>query len=215
MEENISKVSDYLGEHFNDFEILIVENQKGSPTALKAEEIASEDKRIRHIHAHGNGKGSAVEKSILESRQYKVGFMDADLATDIEHTVEAVEKLDDYNFVIGSRTGEGADRNIGRKVPSLVFNNLLKLVFNSKINDHQCGFKFFRRQKVEEIMDEVKNKHFFWDAELLVRAQRQGISIYELEVNWKEEEGSNVNVFLDGLKFFSEIIRLKKDLITE
>jgi glycosyltransferase involved in cell wall biosynthesis len=182
---------------------------------LKAEKIGSEDQRIQHIHSSKNGKGAAVEKGIIESRFDKVGFMDADLATDIEHTAEAVEKLDDYDFVIGSRTGEGTERNIGRKIPSLVFNNLLKTVFSSEIEDHQCGFKFFRKEKVEEIMEEVKNKHFFWDAELLVRAQRQGISVYELEVNWKEDEDSNVNVLLDGLKFFSEIIRLKKDLITE
>jgi glycosyltransferase involved in cell wall biosynthesis len=175
---------------------------------LKAEKIASEDQRIRHIHSSKNGKGAAVEKGILESRFDKVGFMDADLATDIE-------QLDDHDFVIGSRTGERADRNIGRKIPSLVFNNLLKTVFSSGIEDHQCGFKFFRKEKVEGIMEEVKNKHFFWDAELLVRAQRRGISVYELEVNWKEDEDSNVNVLLDGLKFFSEIIRLKKDLITE
>ncbi|MFQ3274955.1 MAG: glycosyltransferase involved in cell wall biosynthesis [Candidatus Nanohaloarchaea archaeon] len=190
-----------------------MENQKDSPTAEKADKLASETENIRHLHSEKEGKGYAVEKGIRESKFRKVGFMDADLATDIEHTREAAEKLEDYSFVIGSRTGEGAKRAFSRQVPSLIFNKLLKLVFSSDIEDHQCGFKFFNKSEVESVMSKVENKHFFWDAELLVRAQREDISVYELEVRWQESGDSNVNVVLDGLKFLKEIIRLKKELV--
>lgn len=142
--------------------------------------------------------------------------MDADLATDISYTEEAVQNLkENSGIVIGSRTGEEAQRDLGRKIPSFIFNNLLKIVFNSGVDDHQCGFKFFEKEKIEEVMKDVENKGFFWDAELLVRAQRQGVEICEMEVSWQEEGDSKVDVVSDGLKFFKEIIRLKKDLITE
>lgn len=183
-------------------------------TAEKASRIASEKEAVRHLHSENRGKGYAIEKGVRESKSGRVGFMDADLSTNIEHTEEAVRKLDQYDFVIGSRNRMN-DRALSRKVPSLIFNKLLNTFFSSKIADHQCGFKFFRKEELEKVMDNVRNKHFFWDAELLIEAQRNQISIYELEIEWLDEGGSNVNVFLDGLRFLKEMIRLKIEKVLE
>lgn len=214
LEDNTEELIEYLEEIFETFEILLVENSKGSLTSEKASKIASEKEAVRHLHSENNGKGYAIEKGVRESRSGKVGFMDADLSTDIEHTEEAVRKLDQYDFVIGSRT-KMTNRALSRKVPSLIFNKLLNTFFSSKIADHQCGFKFFRKDQLEEVMGNVRNKHFFWDAELLIKAQRNQISIYELEIEWVDEGSSTVNVFLDGLRFLKEIIRLKIEQVIE
>lgn len=214
LEENVKIIEEYLQKVADDFEIILVEDHSGTPTAKKAEEIASKSEKIRHIHSDANGRGVSIEKAIRESTNKFTGYMDADLATDIEHIPEFIERLESgCDIVIGSRTEGNVDRKFRRKVPSIVFNRLVKNVLGSDIDDHQCGFKFFRKESVEKVLQDVKNQHFFWDAELLIFAQRKNLKICKVAVIWEEKGDSTVNIFLDSSKFFKEIIRLKKDLM--
>lgn len=212
--ENIRLLEDYLEENTDSFEIILVEDHSKTPTAEEAQSIASKRKNIRHIHSDVNGRGVSIEKGIRESQHRLTGYMDADLATDINHIPEFVEKLEDgCDIVIGSRTKGNVKRKLRRKIPSIVFNRLGKTILGSEIEDHQCGFKFFRKEKVEKILKDVKNRHFFWDAELLIIAQRKNLHVCTVAVRWEEKGDSTVNLIPDSLKFLKEILRLKKDLI--
>jgi len=60
------------------------------------------------------------------------------------------------------------------------------------VHDHQCGFKAFRRERLLSLLPEVRDTHWFWDTEVLVRAQRKGYSIKEFPVRWREGQGTTV-----------------------
>jgi hypothetical protein len=54
----------------------------------------------------------------------------------------------------------------------------------------------------------VKDEQWFWDTELLVRAQREGYRVKEFPIKWDEKGDTKVETFKDGLHMFSKIIKL-------
>jgi hypothetical protein len=87
----------------------------------------------------------------------------------------------------------------------------MKIYFHSKIKDHQCGFKAFKKEKLLQLLDEMgyeKTRGWFWDVELLVRAQRKGYSIDEFPVEWKEGKLSSFNIQRE-LRMLPYVLKLK------
>jgi hypothetical protein len=92
-----------------------------------------------------------------------------------------------------------ADRTFSRSISSKTYNFLVRHMLGSKVRDHQCGFKAFKRDAVLSLLDEVEAKHWFWDTEILVRAQRHGFNVKEIAVEWKSGKGTKVNLFNCGI----------------
>ena len=78
----------------------------------------------------------------------------------------------------------------------------------SKVRDHQCGFKAFRREPLLDLLDEVCADHWFWDTELLVRAHRRGYSIKEIPVLWKSGRDTKVRLLHDSVYMGWQIFSL-------
>ena len=81
----------------------------------------------------------------------------------------------------------------------------------SEIKDHQCGFKAFKREPLFDILDEVKDEHWFWDIEILVRAQRRGYKIKEFPVKWRCGRKTTVDLKRDVIGMGTQIIRLWRE----
>jgi hypothetical protein len=99
-------------------------------------------------------------------------------------------------------------RPFKRGFASKGFNFLTRLMLGSKLYDHQCGFKSFRREALFALMDNIKDTHWFWDTELFVRAQRAGYRIKEFPVEWKQGGTTKVNLVKDVFGMGSQIFRL-------
>ena len=85
---------------------------------------------------------------------------------------------------------------------------MVRFILGSKVCDHQCGFKAFRKDKIIFIIDKIKDNHWFWDTELLIRGQRQGYKIKEIPVAWKESKSTKVSITKDANSMGRQIIRL-------
>jgi len=101
-----------------------------------------------------------------------------------------------------------AKRSKKRLIASKVYNEMVRVLLNSKIRDHQCGFKAFNRKSVILILDEIKDEHWFWDTEILVKGQYKGLKIKEIPVRWQEGESTTVNLFRDSYNMLVKIIQL-------
>ena len=77
----------------------------------------------------------------------------------------------------------------------------------SALYDHQCGFKAFNKQKILPVIPAIRSRHWFWDTELLVRGQRQGLSVREFPVRWRAGKGTTVKI-RDVFEMGSSILRL-------
>jgi uncharacterized protein (TIRG00374 family) len=139
-------------------------------------------------------------------------YIDVDLATDMKHLEKLVRAVstEGCDFATGSRIMPESDakRPFKREFASRGYNFLVRLLLHSKLYDHQCGFKAFRRGPLFELLDEIENQHWFWDTELLVRAQYRGYRVLEFPVYWRHGGSSKVNFAKDIVGMGSEIFRL-------
>ncbi|AKB77042.1 Dolichol-P-glucose synthetase [Methanosarcina horonobensis HB-1 = JCM 15518] len=127
----------------------------------------------------------------------------------LEKLIKAVS-TEGYDFATGSRIMPESDakRPFKREFASRGYNSMVRLLLHSKLYDHQCGFKAFRRGPLFELLDEIENQHWFWDTELLVRAQYRGYRVLEFPVYWRHGGSSKVNFAKDIVGMGSEVFRL-------
>jgi len=194
------------------FEVLIAEDGCSDRTPEIASRLASEDERVRHIHSDQRlGRGGALNVAFREATGQTVGYFDTDLATDLEHLEELVESVrsGEYDVATGSRwlPGQRAERPAKRGVPSRGFNLAVRTLLGSGLRDHQCGFKAIDRDAFLALQDSIEDEHWFWDTELLVRAQRQGYAVNEFGVDWTPKGDTKVDLVRDVFGMGTQILR--------
>ena len=208
--ETLSKVTDR-------FEIIIAEDGSTDGTDRIASMLSKKYAYVIHLHSdERQGRGKALNMAFKAASGEVLCYIDVDLATDMKYLDKLVRAIsvDGYDFATGSRIMPESDakRPFKREFASRGYNHLVRLFLRSKLYDHQCGFKAFRRKALFEILDEVENQHWFWDTELLVRAQHKGYRVLEFPVYWRHGGSSKVNLVKDIGGMGSEIFRLWGEL---
>jgi uncharacterized protein (TIRG00374 family) len=194
------------------FEVIVAEDGCEDRTPEIADELAAEHDAVRHVHSEQRlGRGGALERAFRAAEGGTLAYFDTDLATDMGHLEELIESVrsDEYDFATGSRwlPDSEADRPAKRGVPSLGYNTLVRLFLRSSLRDHQCGFKAFDREALFDVLGEVEDEHWFWDTEVLVRAQRAGYRVREFPVDWTPKGDSKVDIVRDVFGMGSQIVR--------
>ncbi|WP_435077230.1 flippase-like domain-containing protein [Halococcus sp. AFM35] len=194
------------------FEVLVAEDGCTDDTPDIAARLAREDERVRHVHSDERlGRGGALERAFRAARGETFAYFDTDLATDMRHLEELVTSVHsgECDIATGSRllAASDADRPANRDVPSRTYNGLVRLFLRSSVRDHQCGFKAFDRTVLESLLADVEDDHWFWDTELLVRAQRAGYRVHEFPVEWTPKGDTTVDFVRDVLGMGSGVLR--------
>ncbi|WP_257298439.1 flippase-like domain-containing protein [Haloarchaeobius sp. FL176] len=210
VETTVATLSAFLRD--DEFEVIVAEDGCEDRTPEIADEMAAEDDRVRHFHADERlGRGGALERAFRASHGDTLVYFDTDLATDMRHLEELVESVrtEGYDVATGSRwmAGNVADRPAKRGVPSRVYNGLTRLFLRSDLRDHQCGFKAFDRAALFALLDDVQDQHWFWDTEVLVKAQRRGFRVKEFAVDWEPKGDTKVDLVRDVFGMGSQILR--------
>ena len=180
------------------FELIIAEDGStdGTPDLVRGR--AAADPRIRLLHSDDRlGRGRALNRAFAEARGSIVCYYDADLATDLRHLGELIGAIrGGAEIATGSRLLPSSDveRTGEREVASRVYNALVRLLLGSRVHDHQCGFKAFRRERILALLPSVAAPHWFWDTEVLVRGQRAGYRVAEFPVVWRTGKRTTVRL---------------------
>jgi hypothetical protein len=194
------------------YEVIVAEDGCDDRTPEIAARLAAEDPRIRHVHSDRRlGRGGALERAFRAADGDVLAYFDTDLATDLKHLEELIERVrsGEYDVATGSRwiPGRVADRPAKRGVPSRGYNRLVRLFLRSELRDHQCGFKAFSREAFDALSAQVQDSHWFWDTEMLVRAQREGFRVAEFPVEWTPQGDTKVDLVRDVFGMGSQIVR--------
>ncbi|MDD5474492.1 MAG: glycosyltransferase family 2 protein [Candidatus Methanoperedens sp.] len=212
IENTVERTAEALRGITSSFEIIIAEDGSHDGTDKICEALAKKYDFVTHLHSDERlGRGRAMNRAFRASKGDILCDIDVDLATDMKHLRELVQSIrDGYDFATGSRMlpQSNVKRPLKRGLASKGFNFLTRLMLGSKLYDHQCGFKSFKRTSLFAIMGTVKDTHWFWDTELLVRAQRAGYKIKEFPVEWKHGGATKVNLVRDIFGMGSQIFRL-------
>jgi glycosyltransferase involved in cell wall biosynthesis len=209
----VEKTIQALNIFADSYEVIIAEDGSTDGTSERAEELAQKNSVVRHIHREKRlGRGTALNNAFKQSSGEVLVYMDLDLATDIKYLKPLVEAItvEGYDFSTGSRMlpESKAERTMGRSLSSKTYNFLVRHMLGSKLRDHQCGFKAFKREPLMTLLDKVEATHWFWDTEIMVRAHRQGFKIKEIAVEWRSGKDTKVNLFKDSWNMFWQIIGL-------
>ena len=213
LEPAVTKISQSLDELGCSYEIIIAEDGSTDGTDKKAAMLAQTFPFVRHIHREQRlGRGTALNNAFRQSSGEVLVYMDLDLATDLKYLKPLIEAItvEGFDFSTGSRMlpESKAERTFRRRMSSKSYNFFVRRMLGSKLRDHQCGFKAFKREPLMQLLDAVEATHWFWDTEILVRAQKKGYRVKEIAVEWKSGKGTKVNMFKDSWSMFRQIVSL-------
>ena len=192
--------------------ITIADNASTDSTPAVAAELAEELPEVRVLRLKEKGRGRALAAAWLTSDARVVSYMDVDLSTDLSALLPLVAPvISGHSQVsIGSRlvAGSRVRRGPKREVISRVYNILLRLVLRVRFKDAQCGFKALRADVARSLLPDVVNRNWFFDTELLVRAERAGLRIHELPVDWTDDPDSRVDIVATAIEDLRGVWRL-------
>ncbi|WML66832.1 MAG: Glycosyltransferase AglD [Methanoregula sp. SKADARSKE-2] len=211
LEAAIPRSIEILSRIAGDYEILIAEDGSNDGSIECARHWEEKDHHVCLLHRdHRQGRGKALNRAINEAKGTIVCYYDVDLATDMQHLPELIDAIrEGADIATGSRLLPRSDsvRTERREIASRGYNFLVRAILGSRIFDHQCGFKAFRKSRILPILPFIRSSHWFWDTELLVRSQRRGYSVTEFPVRWRAGRGTTVRL-RDIFEMGSSILRL-------
>jgi glycosyltransferase involved in cell wall biosynthesis len=189
--------------------VIVVDNASTDATAAVARQFDSPAMPVRVVRCERRGKGAAVRAGVAASTAERIGFMDADGATDLAALADAVLLLDSgADLAIGSRAVPGSvtyERHSRvRALGASAYRAMTRAVAPG-INDTQCGFKVMRGDIAREVFAQTRADGFSFDVEVVSRFQRRGARVVEFPVHWVDVAGSTFVPLRHGLAAFAEL----------
>jgi len=199
LERSVERLHAYLSEHFPfTWRITIVDNASTDSTWRKAENLAAGLTNVQAIHLDRKGRGLALRTAWTASDATVVAYMDVDLSTDLDALLPLVAPLvsGHSDVAIGSRLAPASSvaRAPKREFISRSYNLILRTVMATRVRDAQCGFKAVRADVARRLVPAVEDDGWFFDTELLLLAERNGLRIHEVPVDWVDDPDSRVHI---------------------
>ena len=199
LEASIRRLHRYLTERFPlTWLVTIADNASRDRTWDIAARLAGQLDGVQAIHLGQKGRGRALRAAWATSSAAVVAYMDVDLATDLNALLPLVAPLvsGHSDVAAGTRLAAGARvaRGPQRELISRAYNLLLKATLHNRFSDAQCGFKAMRAEVARALLPLVEDDGWFFDTELLVLAERNGLRIHEVPVDWIDDPDSRVDV---------------------
>ena len=216
LEQGVTKAVGFLeNSKIDNYSIALADNGSTDNTEKVARVLTERFPSVRAIKVHKRGVGLALKQSWASSDADLIGYMDVDLATDLNHILEVYQifQSQEVDIVNGSRLlpdSQVKNRSVIRGITSHGFNFLLKTLLNVNISDGMCGFKFLKKTSYDKISQSgLENNDWFFCAELLVKAEWMGMKICEIPIKWEDDKDSRVELFKTIINYSKEIKRLK------
>lgn len=217
LEPSVRRLHAHLRETFPyTFRITIADNASTDATPDIAARLAAELPEVAWIRLAEKGRGRALRAAWSGSSAPVVAYLDVDLSTGLTALLPLVAPLlsGHSDLAVGTRLAPGSRvvRGPRREVISRCYNVLLRCTLSVGFSDAQCGFKAVRREAAEQLLPLVRDSAWFFDTELLVVAERAGLRIHEVPVDWVDDPDSRVALLSTALADLRGIARLGRAL---
>jgi putative flippase GtrA len=165
--------------------LTIADNASTDATLLLAHQLAHRHPDVRVVSLSQKGRGRALKRAWSSS-------------TDLDALLPLVAPLvsGHSDLAIGSRLARSSrtTRGLKREVISRTYNALLRGTLRARFSDAQCGFKAIRREVAERLLPLIEDDDWFFDTELLILAEKAGLRIHEVPVDWIDDPDSRVDI---------------------
>jgi glycosyltransferase involved in cell wall biosynthesis len=191
LESHVLRVYNHLKKRGN-FELQLIDDGSTDSSLSIARELSRKKKYIKVISCKGPSRRENLFERFRESKSEIIAFTDIDLAVHesyFDDLFDAIEQGSDICIASRYEKESKVTREWWRRSISLAYTHLLRALFSCKLNDFQCGFKAFKRESMEKVLEQVGYDHsfkrgWFLDAEFLIRANRAGKKIKAIPVEW-------------------------------
>ena len=221
IEESVAQIVEVLDKTRYSYEIIFVDDCSKDRTRELIDstiQLYPGQQMSRIFHEHNKGRGGTVADGIRAAQGDVAGFIDIDLevhARYIPSCVTAVENGADV--AVGRRIYKLNLRSLDRYVMSAGYVRLVRFLLGVDLNDTESGYKFFKRDRVLPILDEIEDQHWFWDTEVMVRSYYRGYQIVEIPCLFlrRFDKPSTVSPLSDTIDYFAKLWRFRKTVRDE
>lgn len=218
LSQQIRQLVRYLKDEFPfSWQVTIVDNASTDNTVEIARALSIEIQGVECIELDRNGRGGAIREGWMRSAATICCFMDVDMSTGLDALLPLVAPLitGHSDIAIGSRLSptSAVARGPKREVISRIYNFLIHILFGVRFRDAQCGFKAIRADIAKDLLPYVKDNEWFFDTELLLIAEHNGLRIHELAVDWIDDPDSRVNIRSTALADLGGLRRVAETMI--
>lgn len=218
LQSGIDRSMSYLRENITiPYRLTILDNGSEDETPQIGRMLEEKYPEVSYVRLEERGVGVAFREGIALNESALVGYMDIDLSTDLKYlgkTIELFQERPELEYVNGSRFSRESDtkgRKWYRKITSMGLVFLLKIFFHMKATDAVCGFTFLRNDTAKRLAGVCSNDNgWFYTIEFLLRAERMGVVIYDMPVEWQEDYNTTVKVWKTIKNYLVRMRALRK-----
>ena len=216
IEASISKLHKYLTDNLPyRWQIIIADNGSSDGTDQIAQQLTKRWSRVRLVRLNERGRGLALKTVWQKSKADILAYMDIDLSTNLDSFMPIISPLitGDAGLATGSRLMKESRtrRGFKREIISHCYNRIIRTTMKTNFVDAQCGFKAIRRDLAQKLLPHIKDKAWFFDTELLVKAEYEGYKIHEEPVEWVEDADSRVRIVKTAAGDIKGLSRVRKE----
>jgi putative flippase GtrA len=210
---SVRRLAGYLRDGFPfTARVTIADNGSTDATWAVAAGLAGELAEVRAVRMEQPGRGRALRTLWSRSDAEVLAYMDVDLSTDLNALLPLVAPLlsGHSDMAIGTRLAQGSRvvRGPKRELISRCYNMLLRACMGARFSDAQCGFKAITRESARVLLPLTEDNAWFFDTELLLLAERAGLRIHEVPVDWIDDLDSRVDILATALADLRGMARL-------
>jgi putative flippase GtrA len=218
LEPSVLRLAAYLDEAVSvPWQITIADNSSTDGTPAIADDLAVRLPNVRVIHTARKGRGHALKLAWGSSAAQVLAYVDVDLSTELSALPPLIAPLlsGHSDLAIGTRLARSSRvvRGGKREFISRSYNVLLHGMLGAHFSDAQCGFKAIRSDVAARLLPLVQDDAWFFDTELLVIAQRSGLRIHEVPVDWIDDLDSRVDIVPTVMEDLRGVVRVGRDLM--
>lgn len=198
------------------FELVLGDDGSTDGSLAVAERFAAGRERCRIVRNPVNtGKGRVLRRALAAATQPLVAFIDADLQIPLVHLGELIAELDDpaVQLCVASKLlAAGPSRARHRRLGTWTYNRLVRALLGSRLSDHQCGLKGFRREVIHELLPLTREDGWAWDTELLLLALGRGYAVREIPIELAviEDRESRVSFLASSATLLGKLIEFRR-----
>lgn len=201
-----------------EWSITLVDNASTDDTLRVAHEVADRTGNVRVLHVDRKGRGLALRTAWSYSDADVVVYMDVDLSTGLDALLPLVAPLVNghSDVAVGSRLATGARTVRGgkRDLISRGYNRIIRWTHGARFTDAQCGFKAARTDVIRPMLEHIEDDAWFFDTELLLLAEFNGLRVHEVPVDWVEDVDTRVDLRKTAYDDIRGLIRVAHAKVT-
>jgi len=221
IEDSVAEIIEVLDDTRYSYELIFVDDCSRDRTRDLIESLIERypDKRMSRIfHAENKGRGGTVSDGIRAAHGDVAGFIDIDLEVHARYVPSCVNAVQNgADIAVGRRVYKLNLRSLDRYVLSAGYIRLVRRLLGVDLNDTETGYKFFKRERILPVLDEIDDQRWFWDTEVMVRCYYKEYNIVEIPCLFlrRFDKTSTVSPLADTVDYFRQLWRFRKTVKNE